>query len=169
MRNEDIVKKIIEDWKTELDNFLVIMGFPIGGREEDAKKYDIEDFIPKKKLMLFALKCQEINEHVLQNLGIRDLKKENDEEIGTGEFIEEEAELEEQLEKPKKIRRKFNDLNKEEQEEVIDELAKFYNKGWMNFIGKLVEINGNWGYEVKKDEVLERTQKRALELVEKIE
>lgn len=169
---------LIEDFKNEFEDFMVLIGIAVSDRGKEAEENKLSGFVAIEKLLAFYKSCKNIQDHILNNILEEKEETEEDRKVeadmpmifksSTKKLIEEKERVAGEKERYRLANLKeFEELGEYEQKEIMDRLNRYYEIDPERFNQEMSIISHRFGINMNKNKAIELINKKDLEEFDK--
>lgn len=166
---EKFKEYLIEKFKEELEEAMVLSGISIKDRKEEAEQNKLSGFISIEKIMPFIKKCEEIQVHILnpmlENLDAVEMDKKIEESLPS--ILRPSVKiLRDEIKKEQEERvanfKEFEELDEQTQNEIIERLVRYYETDLDRFYKEPALLAGRYKIKMSKEKIMELVNKKIL-------
>ena len=158
---------LIEDFKSEFEDFMVLIGISVQDRTKEAEENKLSSFVAIEKLLPFYKSCKNVQDHILNNILEDKEETEEDKKVDENLPLIFKSSTKKMVEEKEKQRlanlKEFEELDEYKQKEIMDMLLKSYEIDPERFSKEPSFITRRFGVRMTKEKAIELINKKDLE------
>jgi len=169
---KEFEKFLVENFKEELDNAMILVGIPVGDTKNEAEENLLKGYVPIEKITPFVKAGEKLQKHflnvLLERRGGDEVDKKIEAELPemfqpTRQKLVQEAELK-RKEEWKANLKEFEDLDDGRKQAITERLKRNYEIGDMEKFYKDINIiSAHYKIKFSKEQAIELINKKVLE------